>query len=146
MNQGIPFARTIRALDAHDFRGSKLGLLLAAVVLACWLWWALAARVPRYELSTNVQLDPAGHSAVAYFRPHAGISIRAGQTAIIRAGNSAVDATVKSATTMNDGQIRADLQVSQRAIPLAAPVAVELEIERISPATLALRAAGIGNP
>ena len=67
MNQGIPFARTIRALDAGDFRTSKLGLLLAAAVLAAWIWWALAARIPQYELSANVRLDSTGQSAVADF-------------------------------------------------------------------------------
>ncbi len=146
MNQGIPFARTIRALDADDFRGSKLGLLLAAVVLGCWLWWALAARVPRYELTTNVQLDPAGQTAVAYFSARAGRPIRTGQPAVIRSGNSSIDGTVTAATPTSDGQVRVDVQISQHAKALAAPLAVELEIERISPATIALRAAGLSHP
>ncbi len=146
MNQGIPFARTIRALDADSFRGSKLGLLLAAVVLACWIWWALAARVPRYELSTNVQLDPSGQTAVAYFTPHAGMPIRAGEPAILRTGNSQINAAVTAATTTNDGQVRVELEISPHSAPLAEPNAVELEIERISPVTVVLRAAGIGNP
>ena len=32
MNQGIAFARTLRALDADDFRASKLGLAAAAML------------------------------------------------------------------------------------------------------------------
>jgi len=145
MNQGIPFARTIRALDADDFRGSKLGLLLAALVLGCWLWWAFAATVPRYELATNVQVDPASQTVVAYFRARAGLHIRAGQSAILRAGNASVGAAVAAATATSDGQIRVDLQLLQPAAALAGPIAVELEIERITPATIAFRAAGIGD-
>jgi len=146
MNQGIPFARTIRALDADDFRGSKLGLLLAALVLGCWLWWAFTATVPRYELATNVQLDPASQTAVAYFRARSGLHIRAGQSAIFRAGNASVGAAVTAATATSDGQIRVDLQLLQPAAALAGPITVELEIERITPATIAFRAAGIGDP
>ena len=145
MNQGIPFARTIRALDRDTFRGSKLGLLLAALVLGCWLWWALAARVPRYELSTNVHLDPSGQIATAYFRDLARNPIRVGQSAILRAGNSSIPGTVTSATAASDGEIRVDLQLSAHSAPLTEPAAVELEVERISPATIALRAAGIGH-
>jgi len=145
MNQGIPFARTIRALDADSFRGSRLGLLLAAVVLGCWLWWAFAARVPRYELSTNVTLDPAGQTAVADFPVVARNPIRIGQTAIVRAGSSSIGAVVITATPFGDGQMRVVLQLSPHAA-LAEPIAVELEVERISPATVALRAAGIGHP
>ena len=56
MNQGIAFSRTLRALDADDFRASKLGLLIAAALLVAWTWWMLAARVPQYE-STNYTCD-----------------------------------------------------------------------------------------
>jgi len=146
MNQGIPFARTIRALDADTFRGSRLGLLLAALVLGCWLWWAFAARVPRYELSTNVQLDPASQTAVAYFPAIARNPIRVGQSALVRAGNSSIGATVTSAAATKDGEVQVGLQLSQPSATVAAPIAVELEVERISPATIALRAAGLSHP
>ncbi len=46
MNQGIAFARTLRALDADDFRASKLGLLAAALLLCAWVWWMFAAQRP----------------------------------------------------------------------------------------------------
>ena len=65
MNQGIAFARTLRALDADGFRRSKLGLLIAAILLAAWTWWMLAARVPQYETATNVRIEDG--RAIAYF-------------------------------------------------------------------------------
>jgi hypothetical protein len=145
MNQGSPFARTIRALDADDFRTSKLGLSLAIAVLAAWVWWALAARVPQYEISTNVRLDSTGQSAVAYFPASARASIRIGQNAILRTNRSAIDAQVTANTQTSDGQTRVELRLSQAAARLAEPLTAEFETERVSPATIALRAAGLRN-
>ena len=146
MNQGIPFARTIRALDAGDFRTSKLGLLLAAAVLAAWIWWALAARIPQYELSANVRLDSTGQSAVADFPPSARARIRPGQHAILKAKSSATDAQVTDTTETRDGQVRVSLRLLQSAGHFAEPLTAELETERVSPAMIALRAAGLRNP
>ena len=39
----------------------------AVILLAAWTWWMLAARVPQYESTTNVQIE-SGH-ALAYFAP-----------------------------------------------------------------------------
>ena len=141
MNQGIPFARTLRALDADDFRTSKLGLLLAAALIGAWVWWALAARIPQYESSTNVRLDSTPYSAVAYFRD---TQIRVGQHAILRTKASPLDAQVTAATATGDGEIRVNLRLSQS--PLGVPLSAEIETERVSPATIALRAAGLWNP
>ena len=44
MNQGVAFARTLRALDADDFRTSRFMLLAAAILLAGWIWWMVSAR------------------------------------------------------------------------------------------------------
>jgi hypothetical protein len=141
MNQGIPFARTLRALDADDFRTSRLGMLLAAAVLAAWVWWALAARVPQYEVSSNVRLDSNGETAVAYFRD---TQIRVGQHGILRTNASPVDAQVTGVTAAGDGQVRVNLRLSQP--PAAVPLTLEIETDRVSPATIALRAAGLRNP
>jgi hypothetical protein len=146
MNQGIPFARTIRALDRDDFRASNLGLLLAAAVLAAWIGWALAARVPQYEVSGNVHFEPDGRTGLAYFPARTARSIRAGQAAIVRAAKSSITAAVTGGAATGDGLVRVDLQLSQHTAPLEAPLAVEVEIERVSPATIALRAAGLRNP
>jgi hypothetical protein len=145
MNQGIPFARTVRALDADDFRTSKLGLLLAAAVLAAWIWWALAARVPQYELSANVRLDRIAQSAVAYFPASIRAHLRPGQHAVLRTNSSAIDAQVTDTTETSDGQVRVNLRLSQPVAYFAQPITAELEMDRVSPATIALRAAGLWN-
>jgi len=138
MNQGIPFARTLRALDSDDFRTSKLGLILAAAVLAAWIGWALAARIPQYEHSSNIRLDPSGQTAQAYFPS----STRIGQRAIVRSKNSAFEAEVIDSAPNSEGQVRVTLRLSQ---PSAEPLTADIETERISPATIALRAAGLAS-
>jgi len=140
MNQGIPFARTLRALDAGDFRISKLGLLLAAAVLSAWFWWAFAARVPQYEISATAHVDSTGQNAVAYFH-----SARVGQHAILRSNGVTIEAVVTAVSETNGGQIHANLQPLQTA-HLTEPLSAELEVERVSPALIVLRAAGFNNP
>src|SRR5580658_2850441 len=94
MNQGIAFARTIRALHADDFRSSKLSLAIAAILLAAWTWWMLAARVPQYESTTNVRLESG--RAIAYFSTTD--QIRPGQTAFVTLANDTVTAQVQNVT------------------------------------------------
>ncbi len=88
MTGQIAFARTLRALDADDFRGSKMGLFFAIILLAAWIWWLFAASIPQYEVSSHTRLDLNHNSAVADFPPTT--RIHPGQSAQI---------------TTNDGQI-----------------------------------------
>jgi hypothetical protein len=132
MNQGIAFARTIRALDADDFRGSKLSLLMAAILLAAWTWWMLAARVPQYETTTNVRIE-AGH-AIAYF-PSTG-EIRLGQTAFVTVGSDTIPARVQAVASD-----RAELVFTNNQQPttISTSASAEIETTRVSPAAIALR-------
>jgi hypothetical protein len=136
MNQGIAFARTIRALHADDFRGSKLSLAIAAILLAAWTWWMLAARVPQYESTTNVRLESG--RAIAYFSTTD--QIRPGQTAFVTLANDTVTAQVQNVTVdhaelvfTNNQQPRTNHQQ---------PTTARVEISRISPAAIALRTLG----
>ena len=134
MNQGIAFARTIRALDADDFRASKLGLLFAALLIAGWTWWMFAARVPQYEISSAIQ--PGSENAlVATFSPNAIVRIHPGQHVTLRTADAAFDSTVIAVAGAS-----ATLQSSGARTPSSA----EIEVERVSPATLLLRALGRG--
>src|SRR6202161_526168 len=94
MNQGIAFARTLRALDADDFRASKLGLLAAIILLIAWTWWMLAARVPQYESTTNVRME-SGH-AIAYFPPDVLSRIQVNQPALVHTEGATFSAQVKT--------------------------------------------------
>ena len=132
MNEGIAFARTIRALDADDFRGSKFSLLTAAILLAAWAWWMLAARVPQYETTTNVRLESG--RAVAYFPSTS--KIHPGQTAFVRFDGSTFVARVQ-----NVSPDHAELVFTSHQPPATISVSAiaEIEISRVSPAAVALR-------
>ena len=53
----IPFSRTLRSLDADNFRSRLMGLLLAALVIGCWAAWAVLARVPVYAVTEEARLE-----------------------------------------------------------------------------------------
>jgi hypothetical protein len=135
MNQGIAFARTLRALDADDFRASKLGLLAAAILLAAWVWWMLAARLPQYESSNNVRIESG--RAVAYFPPNTMGRISAGQPALIHIDGATFSARVQSIASDYAGL---DLAPNpQPPIPASSSATAEIEVNRASPAAIAFR-------
>jgi len=136
MNQGIAFSRTLRALDADDFRGSKLGLFMAAVLLAAWAWWMFAARVPQYESTTNVRIESG--RVVAYFSPEAMGRISVGQPAIVHFNNNALATRVEA---MASGRALLALPPNGQQ-PIAA---ADIETARLSPATVALQTLTRGN-
>jgi hypothetical protein len=141
MNRGIAFARTLRALDADDFRASKLGLLAAAVLLVAWLWWVVAARVPQYESTTNVHIQSG--QAIAYFPPDVLARIHANQPAQIRIGGIAFPAQVRTVATDHAELVLAPNP--QSPIPASQPATADIEISRLSPAAIALQTLTRGN-
>jgi hypothetical protein len=140
MNQGIAFARTIRALDADDFRASKLGLLIAALLLGAWTWWMLAARVPQYETTTNVRIQSG--RAIAYFSPEAISRIRSDQPAVLHFDGAVFPARVQ--TIASD---HAELAFANPQSPTltSTSASVDVEVSQISPAAIALRRLTRGN-
>ena len=145
VNQGIAFARSIRALDSDNFRGSKIGLLIAAALIAVWAWWMFAARIPQYETSSTVTWNPGSNSgaAIAYFPLRLEGHIQVGQNVMVRMDDSVVHSQVTSVTNEANG-IRVELNLSPGT--RGQPKSVEIAVERISPAKIALRAAGLANP
>jgi hypothetical protein len=132
MNQGIAFARTIRALDADDFRRSKFSVFIAALLLAAWTWWMLAARVPQYQTTSNVRLESGG--AMAYF-PSTN-QIHPGQAAFVTVASDRFPARVQTVAADH-----AELVFTSNQQPATASTSVVAEIEttRVSPAAIALR-------
>jgi membrane fusion protein (multidrug efflux system) len=63
----IPFARSMRSLDADSFRFSGIVLGIAGVLLAGWCGWFFLARVSLYELSeaARVEVAAASHPVAA---------------------------------------------------------------------------------
>lgn len=119
-------------MEADDFRASKLGLFAAALVIAAWVWWLVGARVPQYESTTNVRIEDGW--AVAYFPSTKGIAI--GQPALVHANGGVIPGRVQSIASDHVGlALPANSQV-----PTAS--SVDIEITRVSPASLALQALG----
>ncbi len=135
MNQGIAFARTLRALDADDFRASKLGLLAAALLLAAWTWWMFAARVPQYESTTNVRIESG--RAIAYFPPDALAHMHPGQPATLHLDASVFPAQVESISSDHVDLVLAPSP--QSPIPASSSATADIETTRISPASIALQ-------
>ncbi len=133
MNQGIAFARTLRALNADDFRTSKLGLGLAVILLGAWAWWMLAARVPQYETSSNVRIVQ-GH-AIAYF-PSTN-QIHAGQNTSVTLDGKAIPARVEEVASDHVELVFTNPQPQS---PNPARSTAEIEVSRVSPAAIALHA------
>jgi hypothetical protein len=138
VNQGIAFARTLRALDADGFGASKLGLLLAAVLLIAWTWWMLAARVPQYETTTNVRIE--SDHAVAYFPVNAISRIQVGQAAVIHIDGGAFSSQVQSKASDH-----VDLALPATSHQPPAPTSADVETTRVSPAAIALQTLTHGN-
>lgn len=141
MNQGIAFARTIRALEADDFRRSKFGFVVAAILLVAWAWWMVGGRVPQYASAAHVRIE-AGR-AIAEFS--ASSQIRAGESATVQVNGQSFAARVASVT----GD-RAELVFVSHPATLDATAATsasaEVEISRVSPASIVLRSLGRARP
>ena len=61
MDQGIAFARTLRALEADDFRGSKLGIAIAVILIGTWIWWFVVDFPRHHEHAGSVRIEN-GHN------------------------------------------------------------------------------------
>jgi hypothetical protein len=140
MNQGIAFARTIRALDADDFRGSKLSLAIAVILLAAWTWWMLAARVPQYETTTNVRLESG--LVIAYFSPVAMSRVHADQPASVRLNGDSFPARVQAVASDHAELVFTN---NQQPTTISTSASAEIETTRVSPAAIALRTLTRGN-
>lgn len=134
MNQGIAFARTLRSLEADDFRTSKVGLFVGVLVIGVWTWWMLGTRVPQYETTTQVRVE-SGHIA-AFFPVNVLARIQAGQSAIVHSNGGAVTTRVE-ATAYDHAEVAwpGDHQPHEVS-------SIEIEIARVSPASIAFRSIG----
>ncbi len=135
MNQGIAFARTIRALDADDFGRSKFTLVFGVILLAAWTWWMFAARVPQYQTTTNVRIESG--RAIADF-PSTD-QIRPGQTAFVTFGSDRIPARVQIVAA---GHAELAFTSNRQPITTSTSAVAEVETSRISPAAIAFRTLG----
>ena len=55
----IPFSRTIRSLEADNFRIGAVSSLVALLIISGWIVWLFYARVPIYAVSDRARLEAA---------------------------------------------------------------------------------------
>jgi len=154
MNGSSAFARTMRALDADDFRGSKLGLLLLAAVLAGWVWWMLAAAIPQYETSENALLnvdqDSRAPRAIADFPAQSARRIHPGQPAVLQASGTQQSIQAEVSRVAPEGPfVRVTFKLQQPSTSdqsqSTTRATASITVDHVSPATIVLRALGGDN-
>ena len=145
MNGPIAFGRTIRALDADGFRISNFILLFALALLGGWIWWFARADVPQYEISRDVRIEP--NRFIVTFPARVLDHVRPGQSATLQLNGATIPAKVIAiGMDASSGQVRAILlPLTETAPPAGTNAEAAVEIERVSPATLVLRASGRAN-
>jgi hypothetical protein len=158
------FPRSTRSLSADGFRGSVVGLVLVAPLLVAWFAWFFLAQVELYEVAATGRLEvdalgtlapPGKLKLVAEFPAAVLGRIQPGQPARLRLDgfpwmqDRSLSATVaRVADEVQGGGVRVELIVRPEPawpIPLQDGLhgTVEIEVERVSPATLVLRAVGL---
>lgn len=164
-----PFSQTVRSLNADGYRGTLIALSIALVLMTLWGVWFFYAPISIYRTSREVRfvgeetetlsfsdrgwlLNPRpihalGRALSARFSASDAGDIRAGQRAVVRAekgGGEAFPAVVETVRP-GDGVAKIRLRMERReARPKAFPpdgrLRVDIEISRLTPAELALRA------
>jgi hypothetical protein len=147
MTGQIAFARTLRALDADNFRAPKLGLFFAIAVLAAWTWWFLTPSIPDfYEFAQNAALQWSGPHKVAttdlradtFFHP------KRGQAAQLRVEGRTISARVVGSFFTISGAYESRFLVLEVPSAIQPPLPSRGNIDvlagRVSPATLLIRA------
>lgn len=138
---GMPFSRTLRALE-HD--RSSMGLVaLVGALLICgaWSFWFFGARLSLYQTTGIVEVARR-NEVIAYFPPGTPAPPR-GQMAQIRLANgtASIPAVVIESSIERDGRVRAVL-MPQAAFPVTLVAAeigqVAIETARVSPAMIVL--------
>jgi len=147
MTGQIAFARTLRALDADNFRFPKLGLFFAIALLGAWTWWFLTPSIPGFsEFARDAALQWSGPHKVAttdlraetFFHP------KPGQAAQLRFEGRTISARVVGSflTIIGAYENRVLLLEIPSTIqpPLPSRGSIDVLAGRVSPATLLVRA------
>lgn len=136
----LAFSRSLRALHNDRFRPALVGLALALLTLAAWGFWFVAARVTLYESSRAFEVQRDGQLAV-HFSPEARARLQPGQAAVFLPEDGAAAWPALVMDVPHTGAIPVYIAAPESPAPgLAGEVRVE--VARVSPLMLVLRAAG----
>jgi hypothetical protein len=137
------FARSLRSLEADGFRRAGVALLCGAVFVGAWATWAVRARIPLFESSSDARIETGGLVVARFPAARAFDRVRAGQPARMRIATGTLEArVVRVDGEARDGTARVELTAPGAAGMPGTPGAVDVEVERAAPFTLLLRAAG----
>ncbi len=138
----------MRSLKADGFRALLVWLVLAMVLIIAWGGWFFLARVTLYEIGQTASVVKGG-TIVTDFPAKAAERIQPGQTASFRPVGApdsqpiAISAMIMKVTRLpRQDMVRVELLPQEDEIPpvVGTTGQVEIEVEYVSPATLAVRA------
>jgi hypothetical protein len=145
----------MRSLNTDGFTASLVGLAVMVIFLLLWGGWFFLVRIPLYESSQSAQLT-GPQIVTAVFPAEALGDLQRGQpanfypTGQVWEQYGAIPAVVT--TVSKDGQagqlqVKLALQPEEDLpVPLAEDVKgrVEIEVDRVTPASMALSSGGLG--
>jgi len=145
----LPFSRSVRSLGIDSYRASRIGMVLALVIMIVLLAWFFLAKVTLYEVSSDLSFTADGH-VLAYFPKESLKRIQPGQPVILRVyydtEQTALTLPAMVISTEKDGEQVEIIVNSEEAysLPLQEDLTgqVQVEIEYVTPATLVRRASG----
>ena len=145
----LPFSRSIRSLDIDSYRASRIGMILAVVIMILLFAWFFFAKVTLYEVSSDLTFTEDGH-VLAYFPKEALRRIQLGQPVILRVYSDPDKAALTIPglviSTEKDGEQVQIVMISEEAFSLPPQEDLtgqaQVEVEYVTPATLVRRASG----
>lgn len=147
----IAFSRSTSALQADSHRMGLIGLAVAIPLILIWIGWFSLATIAVRETSSRLMPGRPGEIN-AIFDADTGANVHQGQDALLRLRDEfgqerVVPAIVSRVTSSGDGQLTVQLAprpefIEYEPLPDLLQGQAEIEIERITPAVLVLRAAG----
>lgn len=156
-----PFGQTIRSLEADQGYGARVALALFGLLLAVWLVWLFAASFAAWLISETDQIQLSDIITVTFAGE--GIDkLQPGQPALLvldapplaeklQLPAQVVGVTISNGKALVDirpdySRLEAQDEVGPEILAAFArptPGHVQVEVERLSPAILVLRAAGL---
>ena len=145
----LPFSRSIRSLDIDSYRASRIGMILAIVILILLFAWFFFAKVTLYEVSSDLTFTEDDH-VLAYFPKESLKRIQTGQPVILRVYTDPDQASLTLPglviSTEEDSEQVMIIMISDEAysLPFHEDLTgqAQVEVEYVTPATLVRRASG----
>lgn len=148
-----PFARSLRSLNVDSLYTSLVGLLVVMILLVIWGVWFFGAKISLYQSSDQAQVSHLLYVTAQFPGEQAG-QIKLGQAAtfypgdIVQAPDGPIPAVVTEVRPTVGGPTEVTLALRpERRLSTSLPPGltgrVEIEVERVSPASFALRRGGL---